>query len=77
MRVLKVQTTLRGYSAWVIQRLMTIKGESLADVTKYLFDRWIDDNAEFLERFGLTHEHFMNAEEGRGRVVNIDRTDAS
>jgi hypothetical protein len=76
MRVLKVQTTLRGYSAWVIHRLMTIKGESLADVSKYVLDRWIDDNAEFLQRFELTHNDFQLAEEGRGQIVDFERSDA-
>ena len=77
MQVLKVQTTLRGYSAWVVQQMMAIKGESLADITKYLFDRWSDDDQEFLAGFGLTREVYRNSEEANRKVVAMaDHTDA-
>jgi hypothetical protein len=76
MKVLKVQTTLRGYDAWVVESLMTLKGQPLADITNYVFSRWIDDNAEFLERFGLSPDKFKNEEEAREKVRSIDRTNA-
>jgi len=77
MRVLKVQTTLRGYDAWVIEKLMARRGQALADVANYLFSRWIDDNADYLEqRYGLSHEKFNNEEEVHQKVRSIDRTDA-
>lgn len=76
MRTLKLQGTVRGYSAWVVEQLMEIKGESLADVTKYLFDRWIDDNEEYLAKLGLSREAFQAAAEGRGKLVGFDRKDA-
>ncbi|HEX7679009.1 MAG TPA: hypothetical protein VF713_12845 [Thermoanaerobaculia bacterium] len=76
MNVLKVQTTLRGYDAWVVENLMTLKGQTLADVTNYLFSRWIDDNAEYLQRFGLSLEKFKYEEDVRQKVRSINRTDA-
>ncbi|HWW61333.1 MAG TPA: hypothetical protein VN181_08195 [Thermoanaerobaculia bacterium] len=69
MRVLRVQTTLRGYSAWVLERLMQEKGELLADVTKYVFDRWSDDNADYLAKLGITREEFLREEKGGAQVV--------
>jgi len=75
MKPLKLQTTVRGYSAWVIDQLMIQKGETLADVAKYVLDRWVDDNAEFLDQFAISRQNFMSAEEGRGMVFNFDQTD--
>jgi hypothetical protein len=75
-RTVKLQGTIRGYSAWVVERLMAIKGETLSDVTKYLFDRWIDDNDEYLEKLGLTRDAYRAVEEGRGQLVGFDRKDA-
>jgi hypothetical protein len=68
MRVLRVQTTVRGYSAWVLERLMQEKGELLADVTKYVLDRFVDQNAEFLAELGISREEFKR-EEGAGAQV--------
>ena len=73
MTPIKIQGTIRGYTAWVFERLMEIKGEPMSDVTKYIFDRWVDENAEFLKNFGLTREFFRATEEGRGEVVEIGR----
>jgi len=81
MRSVRVQTTLRGYTGWVLDQLVAIKGEPQADVAKYLLDRWVDANQQFLrDEFGLTREAFqtasLNAEaEAKGAVVPIDRTD--
>jgi hypothetical protein len=76
MKVLKLQTTLRGYDAWIVENLMSLKGQPLADVTNYIFTRWIDENAEYLQGFGLSHEKFRNEEEAREKVRSIDRADA-
>jgi len=76
MKVLKVQTTLRGYDAWVVENLMTLRGQPLADITNYLFNRWIDDNAQYLEKYGLSLDKFNAEEEVRQKVRSIDRSDA-
>ena len=73
MDTLKIQTTLRGYNAWVVQRLVEIKHEPLADVASYLFTRWIDDNETFLAKYGLTTAHFHDEEERREKVTEIGR----
>jgi hypothetical protein len=74
---LKVQGTLRGYSAWIVEQLKTIKGEPLSDITKQIIDRWVDDNPEFLRGLNLTHENYHLAEERRkGKVVDFDRKES-
>ena len=73
LETIKVQTTVKGYTAWVLQRLMDIKREPLSDVAAYVFTRWIDDNAEFLARYGLTAENFRNEEEARDKVTPLER----
>lgn len=85
MDSLKVQTTLRGYSAWVVQRMMAEKGESLADVSKYLIDRLLDDNQKVMADFGLSRSDFRkseeeqrNLEEAREKVVQLpNRNDSA
>jgi len=52
---------------------MAAKGQSLSDVTQYIFERWIDDNQEFLERFKLTRADFRAAEEGKGQILGFDQ----
>lgn len=52
---------------------MAERRQSLADVTKYLFDRWIDDNAEFLLGYNLTRENFHAADDGRGQLINYPK----
>jgi len=76
MNILKVQTTLRGYDAWIVEKLMELKGQPLADIANYLFSRWVDENSEYLQRFGLSHERFNNDQEVRQKVRSIGRTDA-
>ena len=79
IRTLRIQGTVRGYTAWVVEQLMAIKGESLADVTKYVFDQWIDQNPDYLrEAFGVTRDAFAAAErerekyeKGRGEVIDM------
>ena len=77
-RALKIQGTIRGYSAWVVEQLMELKGESLSDMTKQIFDRWIEDNSEFLERrYKLTLDAYREAEARReGAIVEFDQQDA-
>jgi hypothetical protein len=76
-RTLKVQGTVRGYTAYVVEQLMAAKGQPLSDVTQYIFERWIDDNGDFLKSaFNLTPADFKAAREGKGQVVGFDRQDA-
>lgn len=74
MEALKVQTTLRGYRAWVIQRLMERNNEPLADTANYVIARWIDDNAAFLAKFGVTIERYQNEMDAE-KVTEFSRTD--
>lgn len=60
---MKVQTTLTGYSAWIIERLAEGKGQTIAEVMKYLIERWVDENQPFLEMRGITREDFFKGQE--------------
>ena len=67
----KVQSTLTGHPAWVVERLAAERRQTVAEVTKYIIERWIDDNEEFLTRYRVTRADFHAFEEGRGNVINI------
>lgn len=72
IRTVKMQATLKGYTAWVIEKLTSIKRQTPADVTSYILERWVDENAKFLEQYGITLEQFDIAEEERsGRVLHM------
>lgn len=46
----KPQPTLHGYTAWVLGELMKKKGLSAGRAAAWIIDRWVDENAELLER---------------------------
>ncbi len=51
---------------------MAQKRDSMANITTYLFNRWIDENEEYLKQFKLTLEDFkvfVAAEEGGGAEI--------
>lgn len=74
--VLKVQGTIRGFSAFAVDRLMKVKGESLSDITKMIFDSWIDQNRAYLQTYQVTHQDYLSHQARQERkVVDIDRTD--
>lgn len=59
----KPQPTLHGYNAWVIRRLVEVRGTSPAEVAAWILDHWIDDNDELLEqRYGIRREDFLRRE---------------
>ena len=58
--VIRPQPTIKGYSAWILGRLVAAKATTPAEVTAWVIDRWIDDNREFLAtEFGITREQFQ------------------
>jgi uncharacterized protein YgfB (UPF0149 family) len=72
VRTLKMQATLKGFSAFALEKLAEKKGQTLADVANYLFELWVDKNKDFLKGFGITQEQFELAEEERGgRVLHM------
>ena len=67
-----MQATLKGYTAWVMEKLTSQKRQTSADVASYILERWVDENAEFLEKRGITQGQFDIAEEERGgRVLHM------
>jgi hypothetical protein len=78
VRTSKMQATLKGYSSWVFERLILKKGQAPADVASYIVERWVDDNDEYLKKFGITRELFEIAESERERrVVRMSNTSGS
>ena len=76
----KVQLTLRGYEAFVLDRLMEEKGHSLADVASFVVELWVDGNEKYLNDLGITREQWKMKRAGKGEVIQIsdatgDRTD--
>jgi hypothetical protein len=54
----RVQPTISGYTAWAIQRLARRRRQSPAEAAAYALSRWVDDNGEFLGRFGISLDAF-------------------
>ena len=56
---IKPQPTLKGYSAWVVNRLVEAKGITQAEAVAWILDRWIDANRGFLEEeFEITRAQY-------------------
>jgi hypothetical protein len=69
----KIHGTLDGYSGWVFDELLRVKGESIAGLAKYLVDRWVDDNRQWLSStFGLTPDAFLDSQRPKASVVNLE-----
>ena len=63
---LKPQPTVKGYSAWVLGQLVEAKATTLAEVTEWVIDRWVDENRDFLaSEFGIKREEFRR----QGKVI--------
>jgi hypothetical protein len=73
MEVLKVQTTLRGYYAWVVQRLTERNREPQADTAAHLLRLWIEQNADSLAKIGLSNDAFLNDLDKRDKVKDFNR----
>ena len=71
IKSLKVQSTLTGYFAWVVERLVAERRQTNAEVTKYIVERWIEDNEEFLSRYNVTRADLEAFEKGRGQLINL------
>lgn len=66
----KPQPTIKGYSAWVFERLVEAKGLSPAEIAWWMIDRWVDENQKFLEgKFGITRKAFLDSQH-RAEVVS-------
>ena len=54
----RVHPTVSGYTAWAVKKLARKKRQSVGEVASYALERWVDDNAEYLSRFGISLENF-------------------
>ena len=63
--MVKPQPTIRGYNAWVFEKLVERKALNPAEVASWIIDRWVDENKDFLEvTFGITRDEFLNIKKG-------------
>lgn len=61
----RVQATVSGFTKWALEKLVSAKGQSIAEVGGYALERWVDDNLEFLSRFGITLSAYETELEGK------------
>ncbi len=52
----KVQVSVDRYTFHVLERLIGIKGTSVADVASFILKDWIGDHFQELERYKITVE---------------------
>jgi len=50
----KLQVYTEGYTKFVIQQLVDIKGKSESDVVNFIVKDWIGDHLDELERYGVS-----------------------
>jgi hypothetical protein len=54
----RITVSLDGYHYWVFYELAKYRDQRPSSLANYIMQRWIDDNAEFLARFDITHERW-------------------
>ena len=70
-QVLKPQPTVKGFYAWVIERMEVATGDSPAEAAAWIIRAWIDNNQDFLRTsYGIRREDFT------GVISLADRRDA-
>lgn len=59
MDPLKVQTTLRGFPAWALQRYVRKKRVTTSEVVAQMIDEWFRVNVDYLKNeFGISIKDF-------------------
>jgi hypothetical protein len=69
VRTSKIQFTIQGFAAYAIEKLTARRGTTVADTVGYIFQRWVDDNRDYLKSFDITQEQFDIDEAKRERRV--------
>jgi hypothetical protein len=65
----RLQATVTGWPAWAIEQLAIARGQSTAEVGSSIVSEWVDQNFDYLKKFGITFEEFRVAEAERVRRV--------
>ena len=64
---IKPQPSLRGFTAYVLQEFVNIRGITPAEGAAYMIERWIDSNREELEEvYGLSVNSYLKSRGLRG-----------
>ena len=50
----KIQTYVEGYTSYVLDMLIEIKGKSKSDVASFIIKDWIGDHKDELAEYGIT-----------------------
>ena len=50
----KVQAYVEGYTRYVLDKLIEIKGKSISDVANFVIKDWIGDHKDELTEYGIT-----------------------
>lgn len=50
----KIQAYVEGYSCYVLDELIEIKGKSRSDVASFIIKDWIGDHKDELSEYGIT-----------------------
>lgn len=49
----KIQSSVEGYTHYVLNGLIDIYGTSISDVVSFIVKSWIKDNSDNLDKWGL------------------------
>jgi len=63
----KVQSSIEGYSLFVIKGLIGIHGKSISDVVSFIITDWIDNRPEKLEKCELSVKKWKEEEQRHNR----------
>lgn len=62
----QVKGTLEGYALWALHRFMKCLGKKEGTAVTAIFDRWLEADAEHLERLGITLQQYWLELEAAG-----------
>lgn len=64
------QPSLRGRNAWVLDKLLTLRGTNPAEVAAWIIDQWIDGQGrDYLKTYNIDLRDFCR---GGDNVIPID-----
>lgn len=58
----QVKGTLEGFALWAVERYARLTGKKEGSAVTALVDRWLQADAAYLERLGITLEKYWESE---------------
>jgi len=59
--IFKVQSNVEGYTHYVLNNLIDIKGRSISDVISYIIKSWIDQNSNTLKESDISVKNWRES----------------